>query len=274
MRFSKIGLSYGPTESFVFPLDDGTFTAPYVVRKIDGLDPPPVTVFVGDSLYEGGYDQGSRPSNREIVIMLGLQPNYGIGETPSDLRDALYSLLTPKLNYLVTFALLDDNDNVVATTAGRIKAFDAALFEKDGVIQITLPCLSPYFTKDLYEHPSPGTMLKNPITIDNTGNAPTGFDLTLTLTAAMSSFSLTNGNASEKILITYSFTIADEIHINTRAGSRTLTVKRAGVTSSLLPYLSTDSSYIQLHGGSNTLTPSSSSFNINALSYYPRFWGA
>lgn len=274
MRFSKIGLSYGPTESFEFPMDDGTFTAPYVIRSIDGLDPPPITVNIGTSLNEGGYLQGTRPTLRQLVILMGLQPNYGIGQTPGDLRDALYAVLTPKMFYPVTFSLLNDLSQVVASTSGQISKFEAPLSVKDPLVQLTLPCTSSYLEKPLYTHPSPGTLLKNPLTINNTGNAPTGFDITLTLTAAMSSFSLTNGNASQKMLLTYGFTIGDEIRINTRSGERTVTVKRAGVTTSLLAYLSTDSEYIQLHGGNNALTPSSSNFTLNSLKFVPRFWGA
>lgn len=274
MRFSKVGLSYGPADSFVFPLDDGTFTAPFVVRSIDGLDPPGKTVSIGSSLYEGGYLQGSRPINREIVILIGMQPNYSIGETPGDLRDMLYSVLTPKLNVPVSFSLLDDASTVLVTTYGEISKFDSPLFDKDPIAQITMPCTSAFFTKPLYAHPSPGTLLKNPITITNTGNAPTGFDLSITLTAAMSSFSLTNGNGTGKILLTNPFTIGDVIRIVTIAGSRNVTLTRAGVTTSLLPKLSMDSDYLQLHGGVNTLTPSSTNFDITALSFYPRYWGA
>lgn len=273
MRFAKVKLTFSTTESFTFPLDDGILTSPFVVKSIDGLDPPPISVAVSQSIYEGGVYQGKRPENREITLLMGFQPDYSIGENAGDLRSQLYSMLTPKMRSDLTFSLLDSSDVVLAYTTGQIKKFEAPIFSKDPEVQIVIPCFSSYFVKDRYTVPSPGTLTKNPLTVTHLGNAPTGFKLQVTLTANQSTFSVTNEVNNEWLAFTYAFETGDVITFNTHAGQRTATLLRDGVTSSLLQYLSANSIWFQMHGGVNKFIPSTTSFTLNEISWIPRFWG-
>lgn len=273
MRFEKVKLTFGSLDSYTFPLNDEIMTSPYVVTDIDGLDPPVSAVSIVNSLYEGGTYQGRRPENREIVMMISFHPDYSVGQNAGDLRSELYNLLTPKLGQLLVFSILDGSNNVLAYTSGVVKSCPANIFAKDPTIQVSIPCTSPYLMADRYTYPSPGTMTKSPLTISNSGNAPTGWKFKATLTAAATSFTITNDTNTERLTFTYAFSSGDIIDINTHAGSRVATVTRAGVVTNLLRVISTTSTWFQLHGGTNVLRPSTANFTLNEISYIPRYWG-
>jgi len=274
MRFSKVAISYGGTSDFVFPLDSEIETAPYVVKSIDGLDPAQIDVFVSDSILDEGTYQGRSPLKKEIVLLMGFNPNYSIGETTAELRSNLYSMLTPKLGQTLTFKLLDDSSAVVGYIPGMIKQFEGNPFSKDPEVQITIPCFSPYFQLDRYTEPSPGTMTKNPIPMTNLGDAPTGFKLVITLTAAITSFQIQDEVGYAAMHPVYAFASGDIITLNTHPGQRTCTVTRSGVTTNLLPYITAGSSWLMLSGGLNNMAVATgTSFDINEVSHIPRFWG-
>lgn len=274
MRFSKVAISYGGTSDFVFPLDSEIETAPYVVKSIDGLDPAQIDVFVSDSILDEGQYQGRSPLKKEIVLLMGFNPNYSIGETTAELRSRLYSLLTPKLGKTLTFKLLDDSSTVVGYISGMIKGFEANPFSKDPEVQITIPCFSPYFQLDRYTEPSPGTLNKNPIPMMNLGDAPTGFKLVLTFTTAYTSFQIENEDSSSAFHPVYNFAVGDILTINTHPRQRVCTVTRSGVVTNLLPVITPASEWLMLSGGLNNMpVVTGTGFNINEVSHIPRFWG-
>lgn len=258
MRFSKISLSFGPADQVIFPLDDDVFTSPFVVKSVDGLDPPAVT--------------NRLPQNREIVMMLGLQPNYSLGQGPAELRDTLYGLLSPKLNYPVTFKLLTEGSASLADTTGYISKYEANPFTKDPQVQLVIPCDSPYLALSSVIVPSPGSLSKAPIPITNPGNVSVGFIFKITFTLSASSFSLTNANGSKIFQVNYSFLNGDILTIKS-SPQRSVSVLRGAVTTNLLSYITTTSEWLQLHGGLNTFTPSTTNYNLTEVSFDPKLWG-
>lgn len=276
MRFSKVKIEFGPSESFTFPLDADILTSKYVVTMIDGLEPAPMTVAVSSSLNGEGTYQGRQVENKKITIAMGYRPDYSIGERVSDLRDELYKLLTPKVGSHLKLSLLDSSNVVLAYIYGQISIFDTTLFDKNPMAQITIATYSPYLSKDRVYVSSPGSMSINPMSYTNLGNAPTGFKFRCTLTDDMSVFEIRNEPIpyTKRFYIAYGFALGDIININTHPGSRTVTVTSGATTVNLLSYLSTDTAWMQLDGGVNILRFTNLNFTLTELSHIPRYWGA
>lgn len=276
MRFAKVLLSYGTSASFTFPVDSTMETSAFVVKAIDGLQPPEVAVSIAETLYEGGVPQGRRPQNRQITLLMAFQPNYSIGETAGDLRSQLYGLMTPKLGVPVTISLLNSSNVVQVSTTGFVRRMEAPIFSKDPEVQITIDCLSPYLSGPVFTEPSPSTLAK-PVVINNPGNAPSGIEIKFRIVTATTGFQIYTGSAGNQIdLLSFtsiSFVANDIIQFSTIAGKRYASYVRSGVTTNLLPYKTSTSNWMQLHGGSNTILFQYSDVVITYLSYTPRYWG-
>lgn len=281
MTFSHIKLSYDysaagtglSATSIIFPLDDSITASPFVVTDVDGLGPPPASVFIAPTLNAGGVFQGRRPQYREISMMVSFQPNYAAGQTTADLRKELYVWATPKQALPITITLLDENFDTMMYTTGYLKTMEPNIFSKDPQVQMVFSCPSPYFNTANYAYPGVGALSKNPITLVNPGDAPSGFWMQLTLTANRSGFSLFDRTGTYFELLGYSFLTNDIISITTRPGFRSVTVTRSAVTTTLLPYQSARSVWLQLHGGTNVLLPVTQSLTLNNIVIYPNHWG-
>jgi hypothetical protein len=289
MYFSSISLSFGPNDQFILPLKKIAKGESIIVKGIDGLDPPAIDNQFGDKLFEGSEYQGSRPQNREITVLLGLEPNYKLGQTYSSIRGQLYGLLTPKYGYPVTFGLLDDAQQVVASVPGYIKSMNTSPFSKNMDIQLVLTCMSPYLNGPEYSVPNPTIQPVNPLIFDNPGNAPSGFKMQIQISDDYNEFgadSITISKASFGDILKFTppshINPGDILTINTEHGKKQATNIRGGVefgdTLNMLPYMSTSSEWFQLHGGINnilvkmdaTYTPL---WRLNYLIFTPRYWG-
>jgi hypothetical protein len=152
-------------------------------------------------------------------------------------------------------------------------------------VQVTFQCVNSYFTENgwYYQNPVGGT----PNDFDpyagfvNPGSAFSGFDATFVFTANAGSFIFTNSAiGGSQIWINYPFLTGDQLHINTVAGTRQLSLIRSGVTSSLISYSS-----MAVSGGSEwvTIAPFFNQFtisglavgkvNLSQMSFVPRHWG-
>lgn len=277
MRYAKVSLTFGPTNSYIFPLDSTISTASFVVKKIEGLDPPEVDVSIAKTLYEGGLYQGRRPQNRQIIMTLGFQPNYAIGENAGDLRQKLYDILTPKLGTALLFSLLDSSSTLLVSTNAYVSRIEAQSFTNDPDIIITMDCDDAFLKAPAFVHPTPTTIAK-PVVITNAGNAPSGFEIKFTVPQVMSVYYIwTSGDGgstmAEFLKFQYNFTTGDILQFSTIAGKRYASVVRAGVTTNLLPYKSVDSTWFQLTGGVNTIYLNHTGSVVQYLSYTPRYWG-
>lgn len=276
MMYDKVRMYWGieDVDSIIFPLDDNILASPYVVSSIDGLDPVAVNVVVGDKMFEGGIAQGRKPQNREITVNLSFQPDYTIGQTIGSLRTALYQMMTPKLGQTVRFYLMSNDESDWIRTEGYIKNIVANPFSKDPQEQIVLSCTQPYFEHGQYVQGNPQIFNgASVITMDNEGDAPTGFGLTFVLTAPMSSFYIRNVNDSQRFSLTHSFLAGDEIWIHTMHGDRYVTLVRGGTTTNILNKVAIGSDWIQLHGGLNKIYPSTINYTLKNLWFTSKRWG-
>jgi len=268
------------------PLMGADPSGPFVLKSVEGLGPPEVNVRMAQTVLEGGLYQGKRPALRQIIALIGLQPNWDVGQTPEELRTQLYSLLTPKYGKMVQAQIMY-NGVVQGFAQGQVSKIEAALFSKDPAVQITLECDYPYFL-------APTTVTQSPVQrtvsgirafdIENDGTAPSGFIMGLILRAPVTD---SNGAlivsdidpAGQKIQVDgITWAPGDKLKIDTRAGSRGVWRGPAGGSyQSILNNMNGGvSEWLQLYGGDNTLTINTTAFDWDPnvkFAHQPAFWG-
>src|SRR5690349_18429148 len=117
-----------------FPLMGADPSGPFVLKSVEGLGPPDVNVRMVQTVLEGGLYQGKRPSLRQIVALVGLQPNWDIGQSAEELRTQLYSLMTPRYGQPIVVQIMYQGV-VQAQAQGQVSRMEAALFSKDPAVQ-------------------------------------------------------------------------------------------------------------------------------------------
>lgn len=273
LKYDNLGYSVGFTPNVMtFPLDSTIETAPFILKSVDGLGPPDIDISISNSLYSGGFYQGRRPQLRKIVMRIGFQPDYSIGQTVADLRSQLYEWLTPKFGQPVRVSLLNAAGSTIVYTSAHGSKIESNPFSKDPEVILTLDCESPYFISSMVSVPSPGSLPKTAFSITNPGDAPSGFYLQFTFTASASSIFLSDKMQSY-FWLTYSFLAGDVVNVNLSPGQRDASLVRGGVTTSMLPYQTQQSQWLQLFGGVNYFTMNHSNYNFTAILIYPKYWG-
>lgn len=280
MKLTKIRLA-GPS-NVDLPFESAVMEGPFAFKGADGLGPSEVDVSIGTTLHEGGYYKGRRPQNKEIVFLVGLQPEWNIGQTPAELRTTLYGLLTPKFNNPIKVQLMN-GAVVVAQIEGYVKKMEISAFSKDPEVQVTVACMQPYFEAPVMMYQTPTTTVSGGITtmtILNPGTAPSGFVLAIEFTAThagtlqlMDAASL----AGEKMSINGGFVAGDRLTVNTKPGLRGVYKIPAGssISQSILGSLTPDSVWLQLHGGDNQLRLNNVAFSwyLGPFGHTPMYWG-
>lgn len=235
----------------------------FLMKGADGLGPPEIVVTITNGVY-----QNSKPADRQIVIRVGLNANYGINQTSEQLRSTLYGLLSPGFNTPLKVEMMNGS-LVVATVDGYISKIEPVIFAKDPEVQITINCVGSY----LY---APNEVLvvpsaKSAFDVPNVGTAPVGFYLELEFTTSLSTFTLSRAsNPDEFMTIDFNFVPADNLVIDTRKGSYAVSILNGA---ELIGYMDTYSTWMQLYSGVNSFITSNSGFNWVGINFTPQYWG-
>lgn len=250
---------------------------PFQLKAVDGLGPPPVDVYIQQSLQEGGVYKGRRPQNREITFRIGLNPNYANNESTVDLRKQLYSMLSPNIGDYVWIYLMDTPTTEHSHIYGYVKQFDISQFTIEPEVAITIACVDPYFSGPVKITDLPTGKATFPVT--NAGDAPTGFlwEIIFTVNATGLVLELDQPWTAEeaKLDTSYAFKIGDKLQYSTVPGARYLHVIRAtdGVDVNIVSTMSADSSWIMLPDGTVNFTCTRTGWNWSRFEYTPQFWG-
>lgn len=115
---------------------------PVQILNIEGLGP--VTAEISSTPFatgRGELHQGSSTGKRNIVLTLGLNPNW-TDQTISSLRKFLYAYLMPEQWVKMRF-FTDDYPDVQIT--GVVESFTPNMFSTDPEIQVSILCHKPDF---------------------------------------------------------------------------------------------------------------------------------
>lgn len=270
MRFDQVILS-GQDDIVLFDRND-PLSSPYVTRTIDGLGPTEATVNLAQDTTGAGVYLGRRPSLREIVCNIHMNPDYTIGENPSSLRDRLYLLRSNELDGSLSFRLMDQGAEV-ARTPVYIKRMETTPFAKENLLQLVLSSPEANFHADAEFVMASPTFDKQVPGFPNGGSAPVGFRLKVGFYGAATMFSLTRHGDQKSLAVVRPFSDGDILEIDTRLGSRGVWVENSSGRQSLLGFLGSTSTWLTLFPGVTQFTVSTGggpSYNFNWLEYRHR----
>jgi len=268
MKFHKMRLN-GLTVVDL-PVEGATPSDKYILKGVDGLGPPDLDVALADTLDGDAVFQGRRAQGREIVALVGLNPDYGSSESASDLRANLYGMITPGYGEAITVQFMN-MDDIVAETTGYVKRLEINPFSQDPEVQMTIPCTERHLVAPNEIFLEPADKLQPAIL--NTGTAPAGFHMELLFTTSLASWVLSSQMGDAQMNIIYAFVAGDRLEIDTRPGHRGIWVTRSGVRKNIIWALSADSIWFMLHGGNNVFNASSNAYNWGDVWFQPRYWG-
>ena len=268
MKFTKVRLN-GLTVVDL-PIEGALPSDKYILKGIDGAGPPDLDVALGDTLFGDAVFQGRQAQGRELVGLVGLNPDFGSSETAADLRANLYGMITPGYGESIVVQFMNV-DTVVAETTGYVRRLEINPFSKDPEVQLTIACIERQLVAPDVIFLEPAS--KSDPEILNEGTAPAGFHMELSLTSAESLWSLTDIFGTYEMTFVYDFEVGDLLEIDTRPGHRGVWVTRSAVRKNIIWTMTPESVWFMLHGGNNVFQTSSDLFNWGDVYYQPRFWG-
>ena len=141
MKLTQVSIQNGIGETLHLPLH--SYVNGFLVKDITGLDP------VGASLVsttvarlDGAQFQASRRETRNIVLTLGLEPDYTVHEDVGSLRRTLYNYAMPEAEVRLIFDL---NGVPFASTLARVESLETSLFSASPEVQISFIAYDPDF---------------------------------------------------------------------------------------------------------------------------------
>lgn len=224
----------------------------YVLQKIDGLDPVKAIISSSDfASLDGVQYQASRLGPRNILIYLGLEPDY-VSTSVQDLRKGLYPWFMPKSSVNLRFF---DTSGPTVSIDGKVESYETSLFSKEPQGVISVLCPDPDFVKLTAESGSGNTVsTTTEFLVNYTGSVETGIKFVLNLNRSETDFVIyhrTPDNVVRSLDFVGSLNNADVVTIDTNIGRKGITLTRSGVQSSLLYGMSSQSSWFELQPGAN-----------------------
>lgn len=242
----------------------------YVIQSIDGLDPVKATLSSSTfANLDGEQYQNGRRETRNIIITLGLSPDYVSGQTVENLRSDLYAYFMPKATVGLTF---NRDDGTSYLTNGVVETFTSPLFAQEPTVQISIICYNPDFsaTDSLsidgfsYTQPDPLSPPPDPdpadvyYTVHYNGTVPTGILFTITGNQDdLGGFTLYcispdgSGLSMDYNGVGDGFNNGDVVTINTNVGQKDVRAIGGDLDISGLPGLDIYADWIQLQPGDN-----------------------
>jgi hypothetical protein len=247
------------------------------IFDIDGLGP--VNEEISSSPYatrRGEFYQGSSTGKRNIVLTLGLNPNW-IDQTISSLRKLLYVYLMP--GQWVKLRLFSDDYPPVQIT-GKVESFNPNMFSKDPETQVSVICPKPDFIA-VDSTIITGRTSDDEVVIEYTGNVETGFELRARNSPDLGAYTGDLFVRNQTLGKTETFHVVDvtvdsgrSFMVNTVKTSRKVQNIYDNGVANILPKMSLDSEWPELYPGENVLSVSTTQPGLDwLLGYFNRYGG-
>jgi len=238
----------------ILPLPLQDISGGVLVKKIDGLDPVKATIVSSPfAQIDGTQYQSARRENRNMVLTVGLAPDYASTDVRT-LRNYLYQFLMPKTT--VTFKFYFD-DVFYASIQGMVESCESALFSKDPEVNVSILCFKPDFV-------APSSVVVSGHTVADTteqvisypGSTETGFLFKLSVNRTLVEFMLyarRPGGDTYSMEFAAPLAAGDLLEISTVVGNKYAYLTRAGTRNSILYGVSPVSSWMPLFPGENDI---------------------
>lgn len=195
---------------------------PYTVKKIEGLTPAKADIYTANNIgQDGAMYKGARTGMRNIVFTLGYNYDHPTHRANVYLRGDIYARFPPKGSVRMVFH--SDNHESIQIE-GFVESVESEIFSRMPDVQISIICPDPYFSS-LTQRSITGTDGQN-LTIPRLGNAPTPFIFKTERLVEDFGFLQLKNALDQKISIYHSYSVNDEIYINTIPGSKQAKIYR------------------------------------------------
>lgn len=260
--------------SLVVPL--GETTNGYQIRDAEGLGPAKAS-FASSSvaLLDGDQFQASRVESRNIILRLGLEPDF-VNNTVATLRRDLYAYFTPQTEVQLRFVT---DEYPVLEIDGRVESMEPAIFSADPEIVVSILCFQQVHLKALDAN-TPALNVVTDGTVTNIvyeGTVPVGFEYTTFAVNDMSNFAFHQDLPNRPgRLLEISGTIPQNstLRISTIPGAKGAWLSDSGGPEySILGRVAPNSDWLRLEPGSNGLRVFSTSASSGSLEYYNTYGG-
>lgn len=257
--------------SSILPHED-----PVQIFDVEGLGP--VNAEISSTPFatgRGDFYQGSSTGKRNIVLTLGLNPEWE-NQTISSLRKILYAYLMPEQWVRLRF-FSDDYPPVQIT--GIVESFTPNMFSKDPETQVSILCPKPDFVAvDASLHSG---IVSEDLIIDYGGSVPTGFELRLknspTLAAYTGDIVVVNNTPGRTQTLRALYITVDSgrsFMVNTVRSSRKIQNIYDNGVGNLLAKLQLGSDWVELYPGENEFSIIATERGLEwSLGYFNRYGG-
>lgn len=253
----------------------------YVIKLIDGIDPPDAVINTArNANADGSVFNSAYVDNRTITITLA------INQPTEANRIALYKYFKSK--YPVTLYYENDSRNV--KISGYVQQVPVQYFAKKELFQVTILCVNPYFegveqettmidsAEALFEFPfeietpiafSEQNEIHEEVVINN-GDVETGALFILHAKGTVVNPSIVNMDTNEVFAFNVNLSMGDEIRLNTVVKQKSVLLYKAnGTVQNLIGSVYAGASWFQLRPSGNvfSILASSGLSNLDAAIY-------
>ena len=226
----------------------------YAITGVTGLTPVAANINTSTAgIYDGETYNSARLGYRNIVITL-----YFTHDVEKN-RIKLYDYFQTKQFCTLYFS----NDSRDVCISGYVETFECDLFSVSETAQISIICPNPYF-KSVSEIVNTGSAIisnfefpttaeNNSVIIPNSGDVPTGMDIVINFTGAVTNPVIRNAATGEYFRLNREFVTGDVVTVNTRNGEKSVKLTHLGVDFNIINALDAGASWLQLRRGNNTL---------------------
>lgn len=245
----------------------------YTVFKIEGLNPPQVTINSSvNTTTDGSSINSARLENRNIVIYTTID-----GDVETN-RINLYKYFPVKKSIKLYFK----NNSRDVYIEGTVELIECDQFTNKEVAQISIICPKPYFkdienlvtsfgdVSSMFEFPFSisktgieisGITTNQRRSIINTGDIETGVIIKLFSTGTVVNPVIYDVLKRTQLKLNFTMLASDTIVINTNVGEKFIELIRDGVTYNAMGYMAQDSTWFIMEAGDNVFTYDADSGN-------------
>lgn len=266
------------TDLLTFHLGTTAYLDKIQVHNIDGIGPVKATVNTTQyGSIDGSYFTGSSLPERNIVITVGYNPDWGDGGTIEELRQVLYQYFMPKQVVGLTFRSTHMPD---VDIAGIVESVDPNIFSQDPEVQVSIICPDPAFygtelvTVDLVALVI-GAEEELVDTIGYTGNVPTPIKVEVTKGSAIDyTGEILIENINGSFHVNSSINSTHSLEFDSTDGSRKIDDVTSSSRTSLIPQVDDSDTWVKLQSGKNYFSVrTTTGGQAVQVSYLPQFGG-
>lgn len=279
MRVTSVDLYSNDKRRVKFDVLGPDVGNPFVLKGIAGTDAEeiiPMFYGQGSESKEKYYEMKLPP--RELVLRIGLNPNYNLNQRAGDLRDGLLRMISSNRGGLIQIRF---NDFAVpkAQISGFITKFVGPITNREPEAQITIRCDDPLFKSLDLTNAILSSIDDSPFTvIDPISTAPHGFKMKLTYTANRTDFVMAppGGSPDWTFQINYDFLAGDELYISSEVNNKYVYRVRSAATLHLADLIEPGSIWPLMFPEEDndfTITGHSADLDISEMYWSDTFWG-